>query len=258
MRQVPGGDLADALGASSGGLISLVGGGGKTTALYRLVGEWRGRGLRAFAATTTRIAVPEPGEPELRLAETWEALHHVVQTRSKHPVVLGRRVLSEGKVEGLPPEWCSRIFAEGLAKALAVEADGAARLPVKAPAPWEPVVPAATTVFVAVVGLSCLGKPLDGNNAFRPARVGEAAGLSWGEAIGTGSLVRLLRAPQGLAKGCPPGAAAVALLNQADGPKGVADARAVAQGLLEPGSLYDRVVAASLRTEPPVRAVWLR
>ena len=40
------------------------------------------------------------------------------------------------------------------------EADGSKRLPLKAHAAWEPVIPAATANFVWVVGASGLGKPV--------------------------------------------------------------------------------------------------
>lgn len=257
MRDVPAAGLAQALGAENGGLVSLVGGGGKTTALYRLLREWSAAGLRALAATTTRIAVPGQGEPELRTADTWRALAEAVRRGSGRDLVLGRRVLPGGKVEGIPPEWCDRLLSEGIADALAVEADGAARLPVKAPAEWEPVVPPGTSVFAAVLGLSCVGKPLDGAHVFRPERVAEAAGLRLGESLRPEALVRLLEAPSGLAKGLPPGAAAVALLNQADGPGELGAAQEIAAGLLGAGRVYGRVVAAALGTDRLVRAVWI-
>lgn len=257
MREIPPTTLAAALGVEAGGLVALVGGGGKTTAMYRLLREWLDRGLRAAAATTTKIAVPGPGEPELCLGETWEDLASALDLAPGRPAVLGCRRLGPGKVEGVPPQWCDRFLIERVLDALAVEADGAARLPVKAPAQWEPVVPATTSAFVAVVGLSCLGAPLDEGHAFRPERIARVAGLAAGERIDPSGLVRLLRSVEGLAKGRPPGARAVVLLNQADGPEELAAARRVAEGVLAPGGGWERVVAAALRSGPSVRAVWM-
>lgn len=259
MRRVSARSLAEALGAGKGDLVALVGGGGKTTAMYRLVAEWRAEGLRGLAATTTRIAPPEPGEPELCAADTWEALREALECMQGRPLVLGRGALPEGKVRGIPPEWCGRVLAEGLADAVAVEADGAARLPVKAPAAWEPVVPEATSLFVAVVGLSCVGAPLDAAHVFRPELVAAAAGVGPGAFLGPRALVRLLAHPQGLAKGRPPGARAAVLLNQADGAAELAAAEDIARGLLGLRAGYERVVAAALgsgRRRPAVRAVW--
>jgi hypothetical protein len=48
------------------------------------------------------------------------------------------------------------------AGAVYIEADGSKRLPLKYPAPWEPVLLPETTATVAVAGLSALGRPVDG------------------------------------------------------------------------------------------------
>ncbi|MBE0618723.1 MAG: putative selenium-dependent hydroxylase accessory protein YqeC, partial [Proteobacteria bacterium] len=232
-------------------------GGGKTTALYRLVREWRALGLSAAAATTTKIAVPGPGEPELSTGQRWDEVRRAVSVHRGSDLVLGRRMLPGGKVEGIPPEWCDLLLAEGLLDALAVEADGAARLPIKAPAPWEPVVPRTTSTFVAVVGLSCVGTPLDDEHAFRPECVAAATGLRIGDRIEADAVTRLLRSPSGLARGLPRGGRAAVLLNQADGPAQMAAGRAIADGLLGGERTYERVVVAALKGERALCEVWV-
>ena len=47
------------------------------------------------------------------------------------------------------------------ADAVLIEADGSRRMPLKWPAPWEPVVPEATDITVCVAGLSALGRDLN-------------------------------------------------------------------------------------------------
>ena len=42
-----------------------------------------------------------------------------------------------------------------------VEADGAKRKPIKAPADYEPVIPSSTTLVIGVIGLDALGKAID-------------------------------------------------------------------------------------------------
>jgi probable selenium-dependent hydroxylase accessory protein YqeC len=258
MRPAGAQTLAVALGVGAGDLVALVGGGGKTTAMYRLLRELREQGVRAAAATTTKIAVPAAGEPELIVAEEWSALRERLAAAGPAGVVLGRRVLAGGKVEGIPESWCSRLLGERLFEALVVEADGAARRPVKAPAEWEPVVPAETTVFVAVLGLSCVGAPLDAGRVFRPERVAAVTGLRPGELLTPSALARLLTAEAGLRKGCPGGARACVLLNQADGPPDLETARHLAEAVMSAGGAYRLVVAACLRGADPVRAVWAR
>ena len=53
---------------------------------------------------------------------------------------------------------------------LLIEADGSRKLPIKAPGPEEPVIPAITDTVIAVLGLSALGKPIQ-EVGFRPERI---------------------------------------------------------------------------------------
>ena len=249
--------LADALCVGRGDLVSLVGGGGKTTLMYRLAGELRSRGLRAAAATTTKIREPEGGSAARFVsAPTYEALlAGVSATREGFPV-LGRERLPTGKVVGVPPEWCDRAVADGVLESLVVEADGAARRPVKAPEAWEPVVPAGTTVFAAVVGLSCLGKPLDAEVVFRPERFSVVTGLEGGLPLTAVALARLFLSGEGLLKGRPADARAVAFLNQADVVGATGAVAELVPSILRPGSPYERVVLGSLARKGSRFDVW--
>lgn len=258
MRPGTAASLAEALGVGRGDLVALVGGGGKTTAMYRLLRELRERGLRAAAATTTKIAAPAEHEARLVLGEEWPELGRHIAAAGPGAVVLGRRLLSGRKVDGIPEAWCSRLIAEGTFDALVVEADGAARRPVKAPEAWEPVVPTGTTVFVAVLGLSCVGAPLAAEAVFRAERVAAVTGVAVGEPLGPEALARLLVAGDGLRRGCPEGARAYVLLNQADGAADLEAARDIAGRVLREAEGYRAVIAATLRTKDPVRAIWER
>ncbi len=236
--------------------MSLVGGGGKTTAMYRMADALRGKGLRVAAATTTRIGCPRVEEGRsLVLGEAYAELVEALGEAPQLPV-LGSRLLGGDKVQGIPPEWCDRIMAERRVDCLVVEADGAARRPLKAPEAWEPVVPAATSVFVPVVGLSCLGGLLGPEGVFRAEKVAELTGLRQGDRIGVADLLRILTSKRGLLKGCPPGARSAAFLNQLDALRTVEDARALARGLL--AGPYERVLLAALREEETLREVWTR
>lgn len=247
--------LVDALGVGPGDLVSLVGGGGKTTLMYRLVAELHGAGLRAAAATTTKISPPTPDDPcTLLLAADYESLLAALHSSCQGPAVLGRSLVQPQKVGGIPAPWCDRLLADRELDCLVVEADGAARKPLKAPAEWEPVVPETTRLFVAVVGLSCLGSPLDALHVFRPERVAEVTGMAEGSLITAEAVARLLVAPDGLAKGCPTTARTALVLNQADTEAQVAAAQEIAEAI--GGEFYQRVLIASLGREREVRRFW--
>ncbi len=242
--------LADALGVGRGDLVTVVGGGGKTTLMYRLVRDLREHGVRAAAGTTTKIFPPgAEGPGRLVLGEGPEVLHEAVARwdwADPGFPVLGRTLIHPGKVDGIDPAWAVGLLRDDLLEVLVLEGDGSARRPVKAPESWEPVVPAETTVFVAVAGLSCLGRPLGPDVAFRTERFAAVTGLAGGDPISAEALARLFVHPEGAGKGCPPGARAVAVLNQADDPRSWAAARGIAGAVLEAGGRFGRVVVARL------------
>lgn len=253
-------DLRSALAVGAGDLVSLVGGGGKTTTLYRLTDDLTRGGLKAAAATTTKIAAPGPEDRALLLCEPqWDDLVRRLEGwnwAGGHPPVLGAGLLSATKVEGIPPQWCDRLVGERVVDVLVVEADGAARKAVKAPESWEPVVPAATTLFVAVVGLSCVGLPLCADVAFRPDKIAAVTGCAPGAPLTPAVLASLLSTPEGLLKGRTDAMRATALLNQADLPGAWEQGRLLASLLCETTDAYHRVLVACLQRDDAEIEIW--
>jgi probable selenium-dependent hydroxylase accessory protein YqeC len=145
-------------------------------------------------------------------------------TAAAHP-------LDNGKLQGFTPE-AIRLFREsGLFDWILVEADGAARRPLKAPAGHEPAIPADTTVLVTVAGLEVLGQPLSEELVFRSTLAGPLLGLDMGEIITASALARLLAHPSGSFKGAQPLARRFIFLNKADSPERCEQAGKVASQL---------------------------
>jgi probable selenium-dependent hydroxylase accessory protein YqeC len=202
------------------GVIAFVGAGGKTSALFSLAAELTGLGRRVLVTTTTQLAdprlvpVPPPGatvvfRPEMEHAGPGESGPEPVPGAT---LLLSREAAEAGKVKGIHP---SRVA--GLKSGwdvVLVEADGSRSLPVKAPASHEPVIPPGTDLVVGVVGLECLGRPMDGRTVHRPERFAEVTGCPAGAPIVWKDLEALVRHPDGLFKGAA--AKRVLLLNKSD------------------------------------------
>ena len=179
------------------------------------------RGLRVLAATTTMISDPETvSEREGRLFGKVVTLEYPASREGREilrregcPLVLGSRREGE-KLCGVEPASIDAVA--DLFDIVIVEADGSRGLPVKAPAPHEPVVPASSAVVIGVVGLDALGMPMDESVVHRPELFGPLVGCSPGEAITAVHLARLAASPAGLFKGVPANAMRVVLLNKAD------------------------------------------
>lgn len=243
--------LVDALDARRERVIVLVGGGGKTTTMYRLARELSALGDRVVVTTTTRINKPTPDEaPRTVLAPDLSKLSSLIRDSiAIHPIVgVGLDLFEDGKVKGIPPDWVPEVA--GLVDHVLVEADGAAEKPFKAPADHEPVIPASAGMVVAVVGIEAVGAVLARENVHRPERIQEITGLVPGETITPAIVAQVLLHPRGITKGTPSGARVVTLINKVDDEVKLAAAREVGRLVLKGG--MERVVIACVRDDPPV------
>jgi probable selenium-dependent hydroxylase accessory protein YqeC len=139
-------------------LISLVGGGGKSTLLFGLGDELVAAGKKVILTTTTKM-----GRDQVISIPTicWSAdTDDVVAALEQPGPVMLLTYGDDHKVTGPGPEVVDRLFAESNADYIVVEADGSKGRPLKAPADHEPVVPAASTTVVILVGIDAVGRPL--------------------------------------------------------------------------------------------------
>lgn len=138
----------DALALPAGGrhVISIVGGGGKTTLLYYLAGRYAALGLKAAAMTTTRMGCPET------YCDTMDACRAMWEKGEY--AVAGTR-LPNGKFRAPEDEMLAAVLGE--ADIVLIEADGAHRRPLKFPAENEPVILPQTDIVIAVAGLDAHG-----------------------------------------------------------------------------------------------------
>lgn len=227
--------IEEILCPGAGGVLSLTGGGGKTSLMFHLARLLARSGKRVLTTTTTRIFVPAPEQSQTVLvAAAPEAILHQSATRltaTNHITAAAEHETRSGKLKGFAPE-VIRTFAESnLFDWIIVEADGSAQRPLKAPAAHEPVIPAATTVLVAVAGLEVVDRPLSDELVFRAGIAGRLMHLSIGATISVPALARLIAHPLGAFKGAPPMARRFVFLNKADTPPRIAAGAGIAEEL---------------------------
>lgn len=133
-------------------LISVVGGGGKTSVLRTLAAEYCARGLKTVVTTTTKMKHPEP-----RSLLAWRVCD-IRQKLDTQGFVVAGRPFDERKIGMLDPSVMEQTLK--LADVVINEADGAKMKPLKAPVASEPVLPLQTDIVVIVAGLDCIGKKL--------------------------------------------------------------------------------------------------
>lgn len=215
------------------GVLSLTGGGGKTSLMFHLARQLARAGKRVLTTTTTRIAVPTPDQSETVFvnADPATILRQAAACRqsANHVTAAAAYMADGGKLKGFAPEAVGAFAESGLFDWIIVEADGSARRPLKAPAEHEPVIPPGTTVLVAVAGVEVLGQPLTDEMVFRCELAGKLMGLATGEPVTEDALARLFTHPLGSFKDAPSGARRFIFLNKADDPERRARAARVAE-----------------------------
>ena len=246
-------DLFSVLEIDPPHILAIVGSGGKTSLMYAVAQESLARGLRVITTTTTKIFPPRPEQsPITILAEKPEEL--IVKAGEalgghRHITIATRQLLN-GKLDGIPPDLVGVLMAHTGVDVVVVEADGARGLPLKAPAIHEPVIPGLAELVVPVVGLGCLGRPLDEDTVFRSEIFSDLSGIPLGREITAEGIGRALFHPDGLLRRAGVGTRVIPLLNQADLVDGHT-AVAAAEAILTVGAQrISKVVIASLAKRP--------
>ena len=194
--------------AEKGHVVSLVGGGGKTTLLYAMASHCAQKGWRVLVSTTTHILRPENwlwAKTDAEIQKLW--------ARGSYAVV--GSPAPKGKLTAPPEADLAHWMAQ--ADAVFLEADGAKHFPCKAPAEQEPVLLPQSDIVLAVAGLSALGHPLK-ECCFRLEQACMLLGVP-PEAILTPELLAKLLADEQGGRKAVGARHFYAVLNQADTPQ---------------------------------------
>ncbi|GCA63739.1 putative selenium-dependent hydroxylase accessory protein YqeC [Kipferlia bialata] len=291
-------DIATLLHIVPGDVVSLVGGGGKTSVLYSLATALRQRypSTPILVSTTTHMSQeqvslftePKPGTPDqstichldVDITDMASVQQQLITATVETPPCLlvtaqtgTPRVNYKGvkKRSGLPVSLIDSLVSDRTLKGwiVLVEADGARTRPLKCPKEGEPQVPTCCTLLVPVVGLDCLGHPIESAYVHRPERVaalvnnyyteGDMPERVTGESLVTGAIVSVVASSRnGLLKGVPPGGCRVSVVLNKVKEDQTRVAEEVALRILSEikkgGNGFDSSVVVAGYTEPSVLA----
>lgn len=210
--------LCSALGITRPQLVAIAGSGGKTTLLHALAGELSRQNQKVAATTTTHFYPPAAG----LFSDLWllgdrlpDSAELALRLHRGNPLALASERTANGKLRGLSPEQIEPI-ARNKDVFVLVEADGAARRPLKAWAEWEPVIPDDTELLIVMVGASGLGRTLGPEWVHRPELFSQASGLAPGKRITPQAVAEVILGPEGPLRNKPAKSRAILVLNQAD------------------------------------------
>ena len=262
-------NLAHALRIAPGEVLALTGGGGKTTAMFRLANELANSSLpnrRVLTTTSTRIfAIQIKRSPthvtldpqQQVVADLIPRLDNAI-AKYGQVLLIGQTDPRSGKAFGIPPETIDALAATGHFDLIINEADGSRMRPFKAPASHEPVIPACTTIVVPVVGLDVLGQPLNEETVHRAGLVSQLSGTALAEPVTIETVVAVLGHPQGGLKHVPDLARVIPLVNKVDQPDQLAAARELATALLRSQRFEAVAIGAVQANTDPIIEVMSR
>lgn len=225
-------------------VISLVGAGGKTTAMFQIAREL----VQSQFSSVILTATAHLGTWQTSLAD-----HHLVANNLNELADIPSHgiTLITGDIENERTKPASQIILSWLREykqergiPLLIEADGSHQKSLKAPAAHEPPIPEFTDTVIVVVGLTTLGKPLTDDFVHRAEIFSQLSGLQTNQPITPDALTRFLTHPQGGLKNIPPAARCVAFLNQADTPELQSMGGNMARELL---NHFDSVIVGALQ-----------
>lgn len=248
--------LGEAFQLNDREVISLAGGGGKTTLMFSWGRELANRRRGVILTTTTKIREPEPSPDYVSLVSSdfTRMQEWIVKNLPKHPcLLLAQSSLPAGKWEGLPAGWIEEIMKIPAVTCILVEADGAKGYSLKAPREGEPVVPSNTTLLVPVVGIDALGCPLDENHVFRWRLAMEILQKPEGAILDEEMIARILAATL---KERPERTRVIPFVNKIDSPNDLERGRKLGRALFQiPGQEIRRVVLGQAQKAPFVKEV---
>jgi probable selenium-dependent hydroxylase accessory protein YqeC len=253
--------LREGLMLEGGGVVSLVGGGGKTSLMFKLARELSMAGDTVLTTTTTKIFEPSRDQaafvilsgsvPDIldRADELLDEHLHLTAAVGKLP--------ESGKLCGFQPEIIGELWNAGLFQWIIVEADGAAGKPLKAPAAHEPVIPACTTRLVGMLGLNGVGQPLTERLVFRHEHFARLTGLRLGSNVSDSAIADVLVRDDGLFKGFCPEVTRIAFFNQADVRANFSAGQRIGRILSKRKNTgLNRVIIGQILFDPPVLEVY--
>lgn len=172
-------------------VVSIIGGGGKTTLLYEMAGFGVKNGQKVLVTTSTHIYCP----PKKWQDQSLEEIERKFQTG--RAAIIGSACRDPEKLS--MPERERFEAAREKADLTLIEADGAKHLPCKAPAEHEPAFLTGSDLVVGVMGLLALGQPI-GKTCFRAELAAELLGCTMDHCITEEDLVQLIASERGQQK----------------------------------------------------------
>ncbi len=255
MRQLKFASILE-LAASTPGIISFIGGGGKTTVISKLASELTSAGQKVLITTTTKF-YPFPETTNFTANNDPEVIHRLKNHFINNDLaVYGSNLTAENKIEGISSFEISKLREE-LSVTVLVEADGSRGLPVKGYNAYEPVIPGCTELVLALAGADAIGKPLTQQTVHRPQQLSKAIKVEAGSLLTEEKLALVFSYMLELSFKQAPNAEVFCILNKLDFFKqNYSGCLRLAKALSEQPTRPRYLLGAEAKSSEPLKAIF--
>lgn len=222
---------AFSIDVDSKNIISVVGGGGKTTIIKTLLDEFERQVKRAIGMTTTKIRVPNYGK--ILTEESFELLDAMTGV-----ITIGKYWNAE-KMTSPSKQFQTELYKRY--DTICIEADGSKGLPSKAPNDTEPVLPKETTLLLGIQGIDALGFPIE-QVCHRPEIVCKRLGKKPTDRLEPEDMARLFLEEKGIKKGYE-GKEYIAIIQKVDTKEKLEQAKKIGTCMMKQG--FERIFYTS-------------
>ena len=197
-------------------VISITGGGGKTSLMFAL-GRYSAKETFTLLTTTTKIFPPLDDEsPFMIIAKPRDLLKKFEVMELLPRMVTVAKEKNGEKLSGYTPEDIAEIMSESSVGRVIIEADGSRGLSLKAYEGWEPPVPSYTDCHFILMGADIFNATLSSANVFRFDILKDKFSIQAGEYLSFVNCAAMLSNKDEYLKNSPESAFRILFINKCD------------------------------------------
>lgn len=197
-------------------VISITGGGGKTSLMFAL-GRYSAKETFTLLTTTTKIFPPQNDEsPFIIIAKPCDLLKKFEVIELLPPLITVAKEKYGEKLSGYTTEDIAEIISGSSVGRAIIEADGSRGLSLKAYEDWEPPVPSYTDCHFIIMGADIFNTTLSSANVFRFDILKDKFSIQAGEYLSFVNCAAMLSNKDEYLKNSPESAYRMLFINKCD------------------------------------------
>lgn len=170
-------NLIENLKINENDVITITGGGGKTSLMMRLGKELSQKRMNHVLTTTAKICISDLRGAQSIICENINDIIDVLKKDAQQEWLIGKEKVTDQKISGFAEE--ELIILKNAIKPLVIinEGDGSKRKPYKFYGDYEPMIPQITTKLIHVIGAEVLYKKIDDQTFHRSELYGDTQAI---------------------------------------------------------------------------------